>query len=112
MSYPGGNNPKKYNGLDDYSVIPSNIVEYPAIIHDLKYTRAGVSGFKGLATSSKVIGADYTFVGQELALALNPGLSLKQRSQALILGTGLGLIALPKTLNALLPLKAITLVPH
>lgn len=112
MSYPGGDNPKKYNGLDDYSVIPSKIVEYPAIIHDLKYTRAGVSGFKGLATSSKVIGADYKFVGQELALALNPGLSLKQRSQALILGTGLGLVALPKTLNALLPLKAITLVPR
>lgn len=112
MSYPGGDNPKKYNGKDDYSYKPGNIVEYPGMMHDLKYDKMGITGFKGLATSTKAINADYTFVAQELALSLSPGLSLKQRARAYILGTGLGLVALPKTLNALMPLKAITLLPR
>jgi hypothetical protein len=36
-SFPGGNNPQKYNGSYDYSIVPSNIEEYPAIGHDRRY---------------------------------------------------------------------------
>ncbi|PWS29300.1 sugar-binding protein [Pedobacter yonginense] len=106
LSYPGGDNPKKYNGKYDYSYQPTNIVEYPGIWHDLNYDKAGINGIKGLATSPKVINADWTFVGQELFLAAHPMLSVKQRAQALILGAGLGIIALPKT-QVFLPLKII-----
>ncbi len=51
MIYPGGDNPQKYNGAYDYSIVPSNIEEYPAIGHDRRYDNLGVAGAKGLYKS-------------------------------------------------------------
>lgn len=97
-TYPGGHNPKKYNGKDDYSYAPSNFVELAAYRHDQHYDKLGVKGIVGLSTSTKAIGADYTYVAENLAAALNPRLSIFQRSKALGLGLGLGAIAAPKTI--------------
>jgi hypothetical protein len=53
-----------------------------------------------MPSDSRAIGADWHFVGQEMAIALIPG-SLKTQIQAGLLRVGLGAIALSKTFGAL-----------
>lgn len=96
-TYPGPDNPKTYRGDDDYSYRPSNIIEYPGMYHDKAYDKKQVKGAAGLFFSTKVIGDDWRFVGQELMLANNPALDPVSRFQARIFATGLGLAATPKT---------------
>jgi hypothetical protein len=98
LSYPGGDNPKKYNGNYDYSYLPTNPVEYPAIGHDRRYDNLGIAGGNGLLSDSRAIGADWRFVGEEFAVA---GMSnnLLHKSQAYTLGIGLGFLASFKTLG-------------
>ncbi len=100
LSYPGPSNPKTYSRKDDYSYIPKNLEEFPAIAHDLAYDRLKIKGSDGLFTTRRAIKADYTFVVQELAIALNPANGSFTRLRAGILGVGLGLAALPKTIKA------------
>lgn len=102
MSYSGSNNPKKYNGDDDYSYKP-NVYDKPGYIHDLAYRDLKVSGFNGLFNEKRAIKADYTFVAQNLALAYNPTINPILRARAYLLGVGLGLIALPKTIESFMP---------
>jgi hypothetical protein len=52
----------------------------------------------GLFTDTRAIGADWRFVGEELSIAANPFLKPIDRMSAGILGVGLGICALPKTL--------------
>ncbi|MCF6297664.1 MAG: hypothetical protein L3J08_06725 [Flavobacteriaceae bacterium] len=98
LTYPGGDNPTKYNGKPDYTFIPDDLSEYPAIGHDRRYDNLGVAGASGLFTDTRAIGADYKFVSEELQIASNPFLPIKTRLYSGILGVGLGLAALPKTL--------------
>ncbi|AZA52355.1 RHS repeat-associated core domain-containing protein [Chryseobacterium sp. G0201] len=42
-NYPGGKNPRKYNGESDYSVAPTEI-EVPAFIHDKDYDKLHAVG--------------------------------------------------------------------
>ena len=98
LSYPGGNNPKTYNGDADYTFTPDDFSEYPAIGHDRRYDRLGVAGASGLFTDTRAIGADYKFVAEELGIATNPFFSPKTRIYSGILGVGLGIAALPKTI--------------
>ncbi len=98
MTYPGGNNPKSYNGQFNYSYVPSNLSEYPAIGHDRRYDRIKISGATGLFTDTRAIGADWRFVCEELSIAVNPVFSSTDRLSAGTLGVGLGAIALPKTI--------------
>lgn len=98
LTYPGGDNPKTYGGKYDYTYIPESLAEYPAIGHDRRYDNLGVEGLSGLVGDTRAIGADYKFVGEEFSIAHIKILHPLQRVQALGLGVGLGLMALPKTI--------------
>ena len=98
LTYPGGNNPMSMNQRDyNYSYVPTNLSEYPAIGHDRRYDNLKITGALGLFTDPRAIGADWIFVKEELTISLlsqNP----KVKFQSGFLGIGLGLAALPKTL--------------
>lgn len=97
LTYPRGNNPKSYNGQYNYSYVPTNLSEFPAIGHDRRYDNLEITGALGLFTDPRAIGADWTFVKEELTISFlshNP----KTKFQSGILGIGLGLASLPKTL--------------
>jgi RHS repeat-associated protein len=99
-TYSGPFNPKKYSGEDDYSYKPQRIEDIPGAIHDLKYDNFKIKGASGLFTSPRAIVADWTFVGQELAIAtLSP--NLRTKFTAAGLGIGLGAAAFPKTLTTI-----------
>ena len=98
LSYPGGSNPKSYDGDYNYSYVPSDLSEYPAIGHDKRYDNLKTEGLSGLLKDTRAIGADYKFVIEELSIALTPYFSPTQRVHAAGLGLGLGLMALPKAL--------------
>lgn len=97
-SYVGKNNPKTYRGDDDFSYMPSNPIEYPAISHDKAYDAIGARGITGLWADTRAIKADYAFVLANYKAVLSPNTNMFQKAQGSILGTGLGLVALPKTL--------------
>lgn len=97
LSYPGGNNPKTISGQYSYSYIPSDLSEYPAIGHDRRYDNLNIAGASGLFFDRRAIGADWRFVYEELTIASMTQLNMKTRVNAGILGIGLGLAALPKT---------------
>ena len=98
LTYPGGDNPKTNGGDYSYSYVPKNLSEYPAIGHDRRYDKLGVKGASGLFTDRRAIGADWRFVGEELLIANNLLVNPIDRVSAGILGIGLGLSSLPKTL--------------
>ena len=102
LSYPGGNNPRSYNGDYNYSYVPTSKAEYPAIGHDRRYDNLRAAGAKGLLTDSRTIGADWRFVKEEFGIAFNPGnRNEHEKLDAFFLGIGLGLAALPKTIVTL-----------
>ena len=98
LSYPGGNNPRSFNGAYSYEYVPSNIAEYPAIGHDRRYDNLGTKGLIGLLSDTRAIGADWKFVKEELESAMMPAVSPKERIEAFTLGVGLGILATPKTI--------------
>jgi RHS repeat-associated protein len=102
LSYPGGNNPRSYNGQYNYSYLPKSRAEYPAIGHDRRYDNLGTAGAKGLLTDTRAIGADWLFVVQEFSIALDLSNSFEDRVNAQILGIGLGLAATTKTIYQLI----------
>ncbi|MBB6498155.1 DUF6443 domain-containing protein [Pedobacter cryoconitis] len=99
LSYPGADNPKKYNGQDDYSYNPSNPIEQGGRNHDLEYKALGINGLDGLFNDKRAIPADWRFVRHNIGIAINPAMSPLQRIQGVILGYGLGGLALPKTIG-------------
>lgn len=102
-SYAGGDNPRKYNGLDDYSYNPTSRVEQAAIKHDKFYDKLGIKGFSGLFGDKRVIKADWTYVYENIAVGADPFQSPINRVRGYLLGVGLGAIALPKTIEAFMP---------
>lgn len=99
LSYPGGNNPRSYDGDTCYIYVPINKAEYPAIGHDRRYDRLKIEGAGGLFFNTKAIGADWRFVAEELFIYASTS-SLEDsdsKLSALLLGVGLGLAATPKT---------------
>jgi RHS repeat-associated protein len=109
MTYPGGNNPMKFNGLPDYSHSPGyrNLFEYPAIGHDRAYDLLGIKGPSGLVFDFSAIKADWRFVWEEFQIsgrAAKQGLLFpygnpwESTFKFLGLGIGLGLAATPKTI--------------
>lgn len=97
LSYPGGKNPLTNSGDYSYSYIPQNLAEYPAIGHDKRYDNLGIKGASGLFTDTRATGADWKFVSEQLSIAVNPFIDNKSRLDAGILGIGLAVSALPKT---------------
>ena len=75
LTYPGPNNPRSYNGEYNYSYVPTNLAEYPAIGHDRRYDKLKIKGAWGLFTDTRAIGADWRFVIEELSITANPYLS-------------------------------------
>lgn len=99
LTYPGGDNPKTFGKKYDYSYVPEDISEYPAIGHDRRYDNLKVEGLSGLMGDTRAIGADYKFVHEEM-VAANINLIRGNYGDALRafgLGTGLGTAALFKT---------------
>jgi hypothetical protein len=101
MTYAGGNNPRTYSGKTTYAYVPSKLEDYPPIGHDRRYDNLGTAGFKGLVTDTRAISADFRFVYEELSIAFFPYFDPMTRIDAGILGIGLGLIAVPKTIYQL-----------
>ncbi|GAA3943761.1 hypothetical protein GCM10022406_27980 [Hymenobacter algoricola] len=103
LSYPGGDNPKDFKDNYSYSYKPSSQVEYPAIGHDRRYDNLKITGAKGLLMDPRSIGADYQFVAESYSISLKLLLSgdVIGSTKAAILGEGLGLAALPKSLLTL-----------
>lgn len=95
-TYPGPNNPKKYNGNDDYSYKPSLPIEYPGMIHDLAYDKKQARGALDLLTNESVIDDDIKFVYMHYILASYPTLDFKTRVHSIILAEGLNFISTPK----------------
>jgi len=97
-TYAGGDNPMTKSGKYSYAYVPTMLTDYPAIGHDRRYDNLETVGFKGLFMDTRAIGADWKFVGEELSIAVNPYLDPITRTNAGLLGIGLGLIALLKTI--------------
>ena len=102
--YIGGNNPKTYDKKGTYKVTPKYLAGYPAIGHDRRYDNLEVAGLSGLFKDQRAIGADYTFVAEELMISFSPDLSVSILDRVIAgnSAVGLGLIALPKTVVALM----------
>lgn len=100
-SYPGPNNPLKYNGAYDYSYVPKSVMEYPAIGHDRRYDNLKVDGLSGLLFDTRAIGADWKFVQEEMLIASTPGFSMGTRMRAFTAGAVLGTLSSFKTIVAL-----------
>ncbi|SFO38927.1 RHS repeat-associated core domain-containing protein [Paenimyroides ummariense] len=101
LTYPGGDNPRSYNGEYNYSYVPKKKSEYPAIGHDRRYDKLKIEGASGLLTDTRAIGADWRFVWEELVVAAHPLSSPSDKASAGLLGVGLGIAALPKTIYQL-----------
>jgi hypothetical protein len=94
MTYPDANG----NRRPDYTTVPKSLAEYPAIGHDRRYDNLKINGASGLFFDTRAIGADWQFVGQELNIAFTPYFDPVTRVQSGVLGIGLGLAALGKTI--------------
>ena len=106
LSYPGPFNPMTYpdangNRRPDYTTVPKSLAEYPAIGHDRRYDNLKISGFWGLVSDTRAIGADWQFVSEELELAFTPYFDPVTRLQGAFFGTVLGGLALTKTIIGL-----------
>ena len=99
LSYPGGDNPQSFNGKDNFTYIPDDWAEYPAIAHDRRYDRLGVKGVDGLVNDPRAIGADWTFVVEELAIStMQGGIGSLNGIRSTGYALGLGGLALKKTI--------------
>src|SRR5690606_20346858 len=102
LSYPGGNNPRSYNGDYNFSYVPYSKAEYPAIGHDRRYDNLDAAGAAGLLFDTRAIGADWKFVAEEYRIAFNPrNRNEHEKLDAFLLGTGLGAAASLKTIYTL-----------
>jgi len=106
LSYPGPFNPMTYpdengNRRPDYTTVPKSFAEYPAIGHDRRYDNLKISGFWGLVSNTRAIGADWQFVSEELNIAFTPYMDPVTRLQSAFFGTVLGGLALTKTIIGL-----------
>ncbi|GAB4044781.1 RHS repeat-associated core domain-containing protein [Spirosoma jeollabukense] len=100
LTYSGAKNPRTYGGNYDYSYTPTDWADYPAIGHDSRYDRLGITGKEGLFKDTRAIGADWRFVTEEMVVMTyqtNPIAKIRTG----IVGIGLGLFSLPKTLYKL-----------
>ncbi|MBD8388636.1 hypothetical protein [Dysgonomonas sp. BGC7] len=89
-SYTGGDNPMTYgnSALDieskySYEYKPRNRSEYGSIVHDNLYDKAGAAGSTDAFFNTKVRDADLFLVGSNIANAIYPGTSLKDRGRSI-----------------------------
>jgi hypothetical protein len=101
LSYPGPNNPMTYGGKPDYTTVPKVWSEYPAIGHDRRYDKLGITGAKGLLLDSRALYADLQFIAEEKAIFLNPGTPLFDRATAGLFSFGMSIAIIPKTATTL-----------
>ncbi len=95
--YPGGNNAKTYGGEDTFEPEFKSVVDVPGFMHDQRYQNLGIEGGLGLLFAPEAIGADIVFVMDNLAIANDDRNDFITRTEARVLGLGLGLLASFKT---------------
>ena len=100
-TYAGGNNPRNYDGTYTYAYIPTKPFDPPGIGHDRRFDNLGVEGLLGLLTDTRTIGADWQFVNEEIEVSVRNDISNEDKAKAYLIGTGLGLLSLPKTIHRL-----------
>lgn len=61
-TYTGPNNPKNYDGTDNYDYIPYNLSECPSVMHDKGYDARGAVGASDAFTNLEVVDVDWMLV--------------------------------------------------
>jgi hypothetical protein len=92
-------------------ILPKDITDYFASLHDLAYQEMGLSGPNGLFFHAGVIKADLEFVVSQLKVAggftrgfdayANTMIGWRQMVNSGVYGAGLGVFATPKILNTM-----------
>lgn len=90
MSYSGPDNPKKYNGTEDYTRLPDQIEDIGGYQHDLAFNKLGARGAQSLFNDPRTQGANVTLVNTDISVALMPGISPIARARALIVAGFIG----------------------
>ncbi|PSK90604.1 RHS repeat protein [Taibaiella chishuiensis] len=106
LSYPGPDNPRSLNGKYSYAHIPRELSEYPAIGHDRRYDRLGITGGSGLVFDPRATGADWRFIMEEFGVSTLP-ISYGAKLRSGLFGTGMALVTLPKALYSIISSKGI-----
>lgn len=100
-TYAGPSNPLDYRGDYTYAVDPIKPWDPPGIGHDRRYDKMKAIGGMSLFTDTRLIGADWQFVTEEVNISARTDISNGDKARAYFVGTGLGLFALPKTIYRL-----------
>jgi len=91
-SYIGPNNPRDYNGKDNYDYKPTwSPTEMAAYRHDQFYDALGVKGPLG-ALSSRTKCADLMLINECKQIMNNPNVSASERSRAKSMSTGFSIL--------------------
>ncbi len=106
LSYPGPDNPRSFNGKYSYAHIPKELSEYPAIGHDRRYDRLGITGASGLFFDPRATGADWRFIMEEFGISTLP-IGNGAKLHAGLFGTFMAVGVLPKTLYSIISSKGI-----
>ncbi|GAB3639106.1 hypothetical protein GCM10027422_46970 [Hymenobacter arcticus] len=100
LDYTGGNNPKSYNGNDNYEHRPESLADYPSIGHDRRYDNIGARGPHGVLFDTHATGADLRFGAEQYGTFVGAFYSGKfvDAYEALGAGTVIGVIGIAKGL--------------
>ena len=96
-TYAGGNNPTTFSGKSSYQYVPDMVTDYPAIGHDRRYDNLGAAGASSVFLDTRTIGADYQFVKEQYSITIS-SFNPATKVNSFLLGTGMALGALPKTI--------------
>ncbi|WP_216849049.1 RHS repeat-associated core domain-containing protein, partial [Pedobacter sp. L105] len=89
LSYAGANNPKKYNGKEDYSRAPDQIEDIPAYVHDQDFNALNAKGANSLFGDPRTQSANDKLINSEIGIASSPGVSPISRARAIIVAGGI-----------------------
>lgn len=97
--YTGPNNPQKYDGRDDFSLLPRNASDAVSKVHDIDYVNLRLEGPMAVFTATSSISADWKFVrNQYEAAALMQFGDPSNAWKGFAAGTAIGMGIIPKTL--------------
>ena len=89
-TYSGPNNPKSYNGEENYSRAPDQIEDWAGYYHDLDYNKLNAKGGNSLFNDPRTQGANVRLIAREIGVATMPNVSLLSRLRAVIIADGIG----------------------
>ena len=94
-SYTGPNNPKNYDGKDNYDYIPRNLSEIFSMIHDKQYDALGMAGTDGVFYHTETWKADLLLAGAN-AISVPFNLNPIDKARSTVTAVLFGLIGLSK----------------